>query len=109
MKAHALASLIGLVALVGCTNSLKLKVVDIDDGYKPIAGASVARFQTPRHKGDAWPTTPSETQTTGADGSTTFGRGVGRFVVTAPGKSSASFYSSFAPTSAEIGLGAAAK
>lgn len=105
MRTKIAATLL-LISATGCATPLTLHVVDLDNNAAPIAGATVQRFALPRHKSDPWSPTPTETQTTDSTGTTVFAHDSGRFVVTAPGKSAkASFFSTFAPATVEVGVG----
>lgn len=110
MHIKVLSALLGMLALAsGCTTSTTVSVVDIDAGYKPVSGATVAYYPLPHRKSDPWATTPAETKTTGADGEIEFQHNSGRFVATVPGKGSASMSTTFSPQRVEIGVGGSAK
>ena len=102
---------LALVALClaagGCSlTQTEIAVVDINNGYKPIPGATVSRYMTPQ-RAPPWPTTPREVKQPAGDGVARFDEGRGRYVVSAPGKGSASFYAGLPPKSIEIGVGEA--
>ncbi|RYG87171.1 hypothetical protein EON77_02515 [bacterium] len=105
-RSLSLAALLTLAAAGGCNLAASsIHVVDVDNGYKAVPGATVARYLTPK-RAQPWPTTPTEVKQADAEGVAQFDDGRGRYVVSAPGKGSASFYAGLPPKKIEIGLGA---
>lgn len=112
MNTHARLTSATLAALLsltgGCSflQSTSIEVVDIDNAYKPVPGATVARYLTPK-RAQPWPTTPTEIKQTDGEGMVHFPDGRGRYVITAPGKGSVSFYGGMPSKSIELGVGGA--
>lgn len=99
------AGVVALASLAGCQPSTTIRVLDIDAGYRPLPGATISRYAPPRLASDPWPTTPAEVKQTDADGRTKFSNGFGRFVVTAPGRSSVMFRAPYPSKEIDLGVG----
>ena len=105
-RSLAAGSLLVCLAAAGCSSGVVVHVVDLDNGSRPIAGATVERYPVPRRHGDAFATTPSAVYRTDDQGKAVIQSDSGRLIVRAPDKAAASIYSTFLPHNVELGVSA---